>query len=80
VFRFPSGPNNAGRLFYLWRNQPTTGLREIREFRIQGRAGLGRALLGFAQDASGEVYALVNFPGVPFGNTGEVLKLVPAAR
>ena len=52
--------------------------REIREFRIQGRAGLDRALLGFAQDASGEVYALVNFPGVPFGNTGEVLKLVPA--
>ena len=78
VFRFPSGPNNFGRLFYLERNQPKTGLREIREFRIQGRAGLDRALLGFAQDASGEVYALVNFTGVPFGNTGEVLKLVPA--
>jgi hypothetical protein len=33
---------------------------------------------GFAQDPSGEVHALVNFPGVPFGNTGEVLKLIPA--
>jgi glucose/arabinose dehydrogenase len=80
LFRFPSGPNNFGRLFYLWRNQPKTGLREIREFRIEGRAGLDRALLGFAQDASGEVYALTNFPGLPFGDTGEVLKLRPAAR
>ncbi len=62
------------------KSQAKTGLREIREFRIQGRAGLDRALLGFAQDASGEIYALVIFPGVPFGNTGEVLKLVPAAR
>jgi glucose/arabinose dehydrogenase len=79
VFRFPSGPNNFGRLFYLERKQPRTELREIRELRIQGRAGLDRALLGFAQDARGEVYALVNFPGVPFGNTGEVWKLVPAA-
>jgi hypothetical protein len=45
---------------------------EICEFRLQGRAGLDRALLGFAQDASGEVHILVNFSGVPFGSTGEV--------
>jgi hypothetical protein len=77
-FGHPFGHPPLGRLLYLWHNQPKTGLQEIREFRIEGRASLDRALLGFGQDASGEIYALTNFPGVPFGNTGEVLKLLPA--
>jgi hypothetical protein len=37
------------------------------------------ALLGWGQDASGELYAMGNINGVPFGTGGRVLKLVPAS-
>ena len=40
---------------------------------------LGSYLLGFGQDEEGEVYALVADTHGPTGNTGRVLKLVPAA-
>jgi glucose/arabinose dehydrogenase len=35
------------------------------------------AVLGIGQDATGEVYAMGNINGVPFGSGGIVLKLVP---
>lgn len=34
------------------------------------------AVLGTGQDAAGELYIMVNAAGVPFGNTGRVLKVV----
>ena len=59
---------------------------KIREFRLAGRDRLGLAVLGFGQDASGEVYVLANETGVPFGTgpnldipTGVVLKIAKAA-
>jgi len=58
----------SGRLFYL------DGSGQIRELAMN--VPFGRALLGFGQDANGELYALANGSGTPFGNTGEVL-LVP---
>ena len=62
---------NDGRLFYL--NESN----ELLEFRIIGGGGvLGRSLLGFGQDAAGEVYAMANGTGVPFGDTGVVLRIV----
>jgi glucose/arabinose dehydrogenase len=61
--------NNDGRLFFLRRDNT------IREFRYIGREALGFSLLGFGRDASGELYALVNSTGTPFGDTGLVLRL-----
>ena len=90
VFRFPSGPNDRGRLFVLPQKQGTK-LRQINEFHFAGDSGLGLAdkdgtegtalglsLLGIGRDAAGELYALGNTNGVPFGTDGRVLRLIPA--
>jgi glucose/arabinose dehydrogenase len=53
-----------GRLFYLDESD------QILELAMD--APLGRALLGFGQDANGELYVLANGTGTPFGETGEV--------
>jgi hypothetical protein len=58
----------SGRLFYLQGNQ-------VREFQIAGMETLGMRLLGFGQDAGGELYVLANAGGVPFGDTGVVLRI-----
>lgn len=60
---------NNGRLFYLDKNGDLT------EFQIPGQEDLGISLNGFGQDAHGELYALGNLTGTPFGETGVVLKL-----
>lgn len=76
-----AGVNNDGRLFFLnkknvvQKNQIKTS--KIVEFQIPDR--FGRALLGFGQDANGEIYVLANDTGVPFEDTGVVLKISPAA-
>ncbi len=64
--------NNDGRLFHL------TDTNEVVEFNLLGQTSLGLSLLGFAQDAGGEVYALANATGVPFGDTGVLLRIAPA--
>jgi glucose/arabinose dehydrogenase len=61
---------DAGRLFYLDTND------EIREFNV---GTLPFAVLGFAQDADGEIYVLANTTGTPFGTTGMVLRIDPPA-
>jgi glucose/arabinose dehydrogenase len=66
-FSKPDG--RGGRLFYLDDNN------RILELQLLGRRNLGMLLLGFAQDASGEIYALANRTGTPFGETGTVFKL-----
>jgi len=87
LFRFPSGPNNSGRLFYLQKN-PEPGLRNIQNLYANnpippgqqnkmGKEGIGLALLGFGQDAAGELYVLGNINGTPFGTDGRVLRLAP---
>jgi hypothetical protein len=69
-----------GRLFLLAekklvkKGQATTS--EIREFTLKGLDMLGLFVLGFGQDASGELYVLANATGVPNGTTGVVLKIV----
>ncbi|MGH2546904.1 MAG: hypothetical protein ACRDHJ_08520, partial [Actinomycetota bacterium] len=86
LFRFPSGPNDTGRLFVLQQKNRTTGLRNINELHVPGRGGLGRqnqegtegiglAVLGFGQDTAGELYVLGNINGTPFGTDGVVLRL-----
>jgi glucose/arabinose dehydrogenase len=86
-----SGVNNDGRLFHLskknvvGKNKIRTS--KIREFRIAGQESLGKSLLGFGEDANGEIYVMANDTGVPFGTgddldipTGVVLRIVKAAR
>jgi glucose/arabinose dehydrogenase len=62
----------SGRLFYLQKNN------HILEFQLAGQDTLGMRLLGFGQDASGELYVLANAAGVPFGDTGVVLRIASA--
>jgi glucose/arabinose dehydrogenase len=67
----------SGRLLYLQKNH------SILEFALTDREALGLRVLGFGQDAGGELYLLGNATGVPFGDTGVVLRLAsgePAAR
>jgi len=61
--------SNDGRLFYL------DDSNTILEFNLVDQAGLGLSLLGFGQDADGEVYIMANGTGTPFEDTGVVLKI-----
>ena len=60
---------DAGRIFYL-----DTG-NVIRAFSFGGSTRLPLAILGFAQDADGEIYVLTNETGIPSGTTGKVWKI-----
>jgi len=72
-----SGINNEGRLFYIWpKTSPVDGLA-VYEFAFTDRENLGMAVLGFAQDANGELYVLANKTGTPFEDTGVVLRIAP---
>src|SRR5215813_3156201 len=70
-----------GRLFLLaGKNLVKKGqaeTSEIQEFKLKGQDKLGLFVLGFGQDASGELYMLANATGVPSGTMGVVLKIVP---
>lgn len=74
-----SGTSNDGRLFFLNKKNivKRTGIKqsEIFELTLVGQENLGRSLLGFGEDAAGELYVLANDVGVPFGTTGVVLKI-----
>jgi glucose/arabinose dehydrogenase len=63
---------NDGRLF------AHAGHGVIRELRIAGQPNLGIALMGFGQDASGELYVLGNQMSLPWGESGSVERIVPA--
>jgi plastocyanin/glucose/arabinose dehydrogenase len=73
--------NNDGRLFFLARKNLVRGnvTRKSKplELRFIGGTRLGLSVLGFGQDAAGELYVLGNTTGVPSGSTGVVLKIVP---
>jgi glucose/arabinose dehydrogenase len=61
--------SGSGRLFYLEKND------RIFEFQLVERDNLGLNLLGFGQDAFGELYVLASATGTPFGDTGVVLRI-----
>lgn len=71
--------SNDGRLFVLKRKDvvhPTKVLKSaIGELRLVGQDALGLFLLGFGEDAAGEIYVLGNTTGVPSGTTGVVLRI-----
>ena len=60
-----------GRLFFL------DAARKVRELRLLGQDSLGFKLDGFGQDAMGELYAMGNTTGTPFGETGVVMRIAP---
>lgn len=64
--------NGDGRIFY------TRGA-EILELDLTLRDTPGFWVLGFGQDATGELYVLGNATGIPFETTGAIYKLVPNA-
>jgi len=64
---FGSFSADAGKLFYL------SSTNEILAFDLS----LPFGVLGFAQDADGEIYILSNTTGTPFGTTGKVMRVEP---
>lgn len=88
---FPRGPNNYGRILYLADQPRHGGLRQVIETRgfpeEAARLGITEparppaafpqtlAVLGMAEDASGELYVMGNILGVPFGTGGVVLRI-----
>jgi len=72
--------NNDGRLFYSEKTNLGSGRAAksaILELALSGQPALDLSLLGFGQDANGEIYVLGNRTGIPSGSTGVVLKIVP---
>lgn len=61
--------NADGRLFYL------AAGNQVVEFQLVGQSGLNLFLLGFGQDANGELYIMANSTGSPGGTTGVVLHI-----
>ena len=61
-----------GRIFY-------SDSTSILELDLTDRDQPGFWVLGFGQDTDGELYALGNTTGMPFGTTGIVYKLIPNA-
>jgi glucose/arabinose dehydrogenase len=86
VFKFPRGPHDYGRVFAFDpdRKDGKKRLRQISQLLVVPGGALSLALLGWGQDAHGEIYALGNISGVPFPDpssllgTGHVIKLMPA--
>jgi len=78
LFKFPSGPHDYARLFAMNASGDQHGLRQISELEVLPGSRLSLALLGIGQDAQGKIYMTGNVSGVPFGNGGVVVRLVPA--
>lgn len=75
---FSQSLDNDGRLFYIKDKNPKMGkTSKIVEFKLVDRDELGLALLGFGQDAHGELYVLANATGTPFGDTGRIMRIAP---
>jgi glucose/arabinose dehydrogenase len=77
LFKFPTGPHDYGRLF-TFNPSGGSGLRQISELLVLPGGAVSLAVLGIGQDAQGEIYVTGNVSGVPFGDAGKVLRLVPA--
>ncbi len=88
LFKFPFGPHDYGRLFTI-NPGGEHGLREITQLHVLPGGAISLAVLGWGQDAHGELYVLGNISGLPFPDPnpdptlppipgGRVLRLVPA--
>ncbi len=79
-----TAPPTDGLAELVQTNQAATPFTEFQVVGADGPAPLSTCILGFAQDAQGEIYLLGNTTGKPFvdpatgAQTGVVLKIVPA--
>jgi glucose/arabinose dehydrogenase len=78
LFKFPRGPHDYGRLFVMQADDEMEGLREISEMLVLPGGSISLAVLGSGEDTAGEHYVTGNVFGVPFGNSGVVVRIVPA--
>src|SRR5688500_11501326 len=78
LFKFPRGPHDYGRLFVQPAGDSGNALRKISELLVLPGGAVSLALLGSGVDTNGEIYMSGNVSGLPFGNTGVVVRLVPA--
>ena len=78
LFKFPTGPHDYGRLLSFDVQGKKHGLRSISELPVLPGGAVSLSVLGSGQDARGEIYVTGNVFGVPFGNAGKVLRIVPA--
>jgi len=78
LFKFPSGPHDYGRLFVMDAGDRGRQPKNVSEALVLPGGAISLALLGIGQDARGELYALGNVNGVPFGDNGRMLRLVAA--
>jgi hypothetical protein len=71
-----------GQLFVASPPSGSDALWSIQRLSLAGReAGeLGEYLLGFGEDADGELYVLTSASAGPTGSTGTVYRLAPGAR
>jgi glucose/arabinose dehydrogenase len=77
AIRGPTTPN--GELYVA--HQRPFGLWPVEELSLASSPDdVGYFLKGFGQDRQGEIYMTVSEIGGPMGNTGKVLKLVPAGN
>jgi glucose/arabinose dehydrogenase len=88
VYRGERIPQLRGRYVFGDFLQPAAGSGRLFNLRPDGRIGelrlpnedggvLGLRVLGFGQDAAGELYVLANETGTPFGDTGVVRRIDP---
>ena len=70
----PIGTPVNGHIFLLNRDDNT-----FANLKVDGRTSLGLAVLGFGQDARGEVYLMASETGVVKGLTGQVFKITSSA-
>lgn len=77
----------AGHLFYIDKYNKTKEIKIPSKIGADGKTALGLAVMGFGEDAKGELYLLANRSGTladpdydvnHFGSSGGVFKLVPA--
>jgi glucose/arabinose dehydrogenase len=78
LFKFPSGPHDYGRLLVQNAGGSGPSLRAISEMIVLPGGAASLAVLGSGVDPDGELYVTGNVFGVPFGNNGVVVRIVPA--
>lgn len=66
--------NPQGQIFYLDDRQ------NVVAFKLKDRSQIGEFVNGFGEDANGELYLMTNSTGTPFGETGNVYRLVPVSK
>lgn len=69
----------TGSLFHLWEKDLQAGEPSTIK-KLRSNTSTGGRVLGFGQDARGELYVMGNALGIPFGSSGFVKKLIRIDR